>query len=107
MGKRSLHVETKIISTITGKLRLPMPPTHYATSLGNQRMTDAETIAAIRTQTLALLAAITAEPKPSYSIDGQSMAWTDYLAQLRQMIAWCDEKLAGIEPVEIETQGTM
>lgn len=68
-------------------------------------MTDAETIATIRTQTLALISAITAEPKPSYSIDGQSMAWADYLAQLRETVAWCDEKLTGIEPVEVETHG--
>ena len=68
-------------------------------------MTDAETIALVRTQTLALIAAITSEPKPTYAIDGQSVAWADYLARLQDTVDWCDRKLAGEEPFEIDTQG--
>jgi len=55
---------------------------------------DAEQIATIKTQTLARIAEITAEPKPSYSIDGQKVAWADYLRQLLATVNWCDNKLA-------------
>jgi len=66
---------------------------------------DIEQIAAIKTQTLALIAQITAEPKPTYDIDGQSIAWSDYLKQLRETVEWCNERLAGEEPFEVRSQG--
>lgn len=68
-------------------------------------LTDQEQLAAIRTQTLAVMAAITSAPKPSYQIDGQSVMWAAYLEQLRRTVEWCDEKLAGYEPFEFESQG--
>lgn len=68
-------------------------------------MTDLETIAAIRSQTLAVLAAVTADPKPTYAIDGQSVAWSEYLARLQATVDWCDGKLADADPCEIHTQG--
>jgi hypothetical protein len=67
-------------------------------------MSDAETIAAIRSQTLALIDALTADPKPSYSIDGQSVGWADYLVRLRETVDWCDRKLAEAEPFEVQTK---
>ena len=67
--------------------------------------TEAEQIRTIKSQTLAVLAEVTANPKPSYAIDGQSVSWGDYLAQLRQTVRWCDEQLAGQEPFEEHTQG--
>jgi hypothetical protein len=66
---------------------------------------DAEQIAAIKTQTLARIAEITAEPKPTYNIDGQMVDWADYLKQLRQTIDWCNRILAGEEPLEFQSQG--
>ena len=66
---------------------------------------DAAQIASIKTQTLALIAQITSEPKPTYNIDGQSVAWSDYLNQLRQTVDWCNEKMAGEEPFEFRSQG--
>ena len=66
---------------------------------------DAEQIAAIKTQTLALIAQITAEPKPTYDVDGQMIAWGDYLKQLRQTVDWCNRKLAGEEPFEFRSRG--
>jgi hypothetical protein len=68
-------------------------------------MSDADTIATIKTQTLAIIATITASPKPSYSIDGQSISWGEYLAQLQQTVAWCDSQAAGESPVELHSQG--
>lgn len=59
----------------------------------------------IRSQTLALITEITAHPKPTYTIDGQSVAWTDYLAQLQKTVEWCDRMIASEEPVEIVSRG--
>ena len=67
--------------------------------------TDQEQIRTIKSQTLALLADVTTIPKPSYSIDGQSVSWSDYLAQLRETVRWCDQQLAGEEPFEEHTRG--
>jgi hypothetical protein len=66
---------------------------------------DSQQIAAIKSQTLAGISEITAAPKPTYSIDGQTVAWSDYLQQLRQTVDWCDEKLAGETPFEFQTRG--
>ena len=44
------------------------------------------------------MAEITAQPKPTYQIDGQLVAWGDYLTQLQRTIDWCNEKLAGERP---------
>jgi len=66
---------------------------------------DQEQLQTIKTQTLALIAQITATPKPSYSIDGQSVSWTDYLAQLTQTTAWCDQQLARGETFEQHSRG--
>lgn len=67
--------------------------------------TEAEQVAAIRAQALATLASITAEPKPSYAIDGQSVSWGEYLRQLRETVAWCERQLAVAEPFEERSQG--
>ncbi len=63
--------------------------------------TDTEQIALIRSQALALIAEITAQPKPTYMIDGQTVSWTGYLKQLRDTVAWCDARLA--VPAEVRS----
>ena len=56
----------------------------------------------IRSQTLSIIAEVTANPKPTYSIDGQAVSWTEYLAQLQKTISWCDDMLAREDgPVEV------
>lgn len=65
---------------------------------------DIEQIALIKTQTLARIVEITAEPKPTYQIDGQSVEWGDYLNQLQKTIAWCNAQLAAHSPVEVQSQ---
>lgn len=67
--------------------------------------TDSEQIATIKSQTLAIIAEITASPKPNYNIAGRQIAWGDYLKQLQETVKWCDEQAAGSEPFEIVTQG--
>lgn len=66
---------------------------------------DLEQIRTIKSQTLALVAQITSEPKPSYSVDGQKVSWSEYLARLQATVDWCERKLAGQEPFEIHSQG--
>jgi len=68
-------------------------------------MSDSETIQTIKSQTLAVLAEITANPKPSYAIDGQQVSWNEYLRQLQATADWCDKQLATAEPVELHTSG--
>ena len=67
--------------------------------------TDAEQIRTIRSQTLARIAEVSASHKPSYSVNGQSVSWTQYVADLRATVAWCDEQLGSEEPFEIYSQG--
>jgi hypothetical protein len=66
---------------------------------------DAEQIAAIKTQTLARIAELTAHPKPTYQIDGQKVAWGDYLQQLRGTVDWCNQKLSAEGPFEFPSRG--
>lgn len=66
---------------------------------------DLEQIQAIKSQALARIAELTAQPKPTYFLDGQSVSWNDYLARLQATVDWCDRQLAGQEPVEVHSQG--
>ncbi|MEM8944133.1 MAG: hypothetical protein AAGD11_03040 [Planctomycetota bacterium] len=65
-----------------------------------------EQVTAIRSQTLAQLAQLRATPKPTYSIDGQQVAWQSYIDSLERTVDWCDEKLTGYQPFELRSQGT-
>jgi len=66
---------------------------------------DLEQIRTIKSQTLAIIAELTANPKPTYYVDGQTVSWNDYLARLQATVDWCERKLAGEEPFEIRSQG--
>lgn len=65
---------------------------------------DVETIRRIRAQTLALMEELTKQPKPTYRLEGQEIAWSEYMAQLQAVADWCQRKLAELEPVELRTQ---
>jgi hypothetical protein len=67
-------------------------------------MSDQEQIQLIRQQTLTQLIDLRANPKPTYSIDGQMVSWTDYANSLQRTIDWCDTKLVGLEPFEIRSR---
>jgi hypothetical protein len=66
--------------------------------------TDLEQIATIKTQTLARIVEITAQPKPTYDIDGQKVNWETYLKQLQTTAAWCDQQLNANDPYEATSQ---
>ena len=64
-----------------------------------------EPIRTIKRQTLARIAEITEQPKPSYQVDGQQVAWAEYLGQLRATVDWCNRTLAAAQPCEVHSQG--
>ena len=66
---------------------------------------DYEQIEAIKSQTLAQLVALRADPKPTYSIDGQTVSWTAYIRSLEETIEWCNAQLRGLQPAEVESRG--
>jgi hypothetical protein len=67
-------------------------------------MTDIEQIQSIRSQTLAQLDAIRANPKPTYWLDGQRVHWQEYAESVQKTVDWCDQKLADYEPFEVRSQ---
>lgn len=67
--------------------------------------TSLQQIQTIRSQTLSLLADLTTSPKPNYNVEGRSVSWGDYMKQLRETIAWCDEQESAYDISEVLTQG--
>jgi hypothetical protein len=61
---------------------------------------DVGAILQIKRQTLATLAELAREPKPTYKIDGAVVSWTEYQESLRQTIDWCDKQLNALTPFE-------
>jgi len=61
--------------------------------------TDNEQLITIRSLALARIAEITAAPKPNYTIDGQQVAWADYLRQLQATVDWCNGRLTDDGPI--------
>lgn len=49
--------------------------------------TTKETLIQTRKNLIAVREEISRSPKPSYSIDGQSVSWTEYMAMLGEQIA--------------------
>jgi hypothetical protein len=68
-------------------------------------MSNTAQLETIKANTLDQMAAVSAERKPSYSENGQSFAWTEYLEHLQRRVDWCNQQLAAEEPIEIATQG--
>ena len=68
-------------------------------------LSDQQQIKKIKIQTLDQLEDLRANPKPTYSIDGQTVSWTHYVETLQGTVDWCDRKLADSEPFEIHTRG--
>ena len=61
-------------------------------------------IRSIRAQTLAIMDEITKTPKPTYSLDGQSVSWEAYLKRIQETVTWCNAQLAADDAWEIRTQ---
>jgi len=67
-------------------------------------MSNATDIQTIKDQAIANMLEITAHPKPSYSVDGHSWSWTEYMAQLQSTIQWCNSQLTAETPFEVVSQ---
>lgn len=52
----------------------------------------------------AKIAEAAADPKPNYSVDGQTVSWGDYLKQLQDAYNRTEQMLIVDEPFEIESQ---
>ncbi|GAB6164273.1 hypothetical protein JCM19992_02730 [Thermostilla marina] len=68
-------------------------------------MNDLETVKTIRSQALEILRRLTENPKPSYTIDGQQVSWSEYLNRMTAVVDWCDRRLAEADPVQIVSRG--
>ena len=68
-------------------------------------MADVDTLKTIKTQTLAILEEITADPKPTYMLDGQSVSWTAYHRMLFDQIESLNKQIAAEEPFEVQSYG--
>ena len=66
---------------------------------------DREQLETILSLTLAQLVELRASPKPTYTLDGQSVSWQSYAESLERTVDWCQRKLAAEEPYEIHSQG--
>ncbi|MDO4570319.1 MAG: hypothetical protein Q4D38_08050 [Planctomycetia bacterium] len=61
----------------------------------------------IKNQTLTIIEEITKSPKPTYTLEGQRVAWEEYLQQLQETVEWCDKMMANTTPFEMcTTAGT-
>lgn len=67
--------------------------------------TDAAQLATIKSQVLALLVDLTANPKPSYNIDGQQILWADYYAKLTDRLEKINKLIASDTIFEVHSQG--
>lgn len=66
--------------------------------------TDLQNLATAKSNLISTLASITANPQPSYSLDGESVSWADYQRMLTDQIKAINELIA-IEgsPYELRT----
>lgn len=62
-----------------------------------------ENLKTARNNIAANLAAITASPKPTYTIDGRTVDWNGLFTSYTNQLQVLDDKIAGAEPFEIET----
>lgn len=65
-------------------------------------MSDAETIAQIKSDALAKIAEI--QGRADYAADGQQFQFQNMVAELKKTVAWCDEQLQSDDPVEVISQ---
>ncbi len=66
-------------------------------------MTELEKLEAIRDNIYAELATITASPKVSYSIDGQSVSWSERFSSLMNALETLNTLILAASPYELQT----
>jgi hypothetical protein len=64
-----------------------------------------ENLSTARDNIAANLAAMTADPKPNYTIDGQSVSWQSLFDSYLQQLEKLNAQIAAADPFEIHSQG--
>lgn len=64
-------------------------------------MTDLASVQLIRSEALAALAADLANPKPDYSIDGQTVSRAQYRQSLMETVKWSFLQEQTLDPYEL------
>lgn len=68
-------------------------------------MSQLQTLLTIRDNLLARIQEVTANPKPNYSIDGQTVQWQSYLDSLFAKLESVNGQINAAEPFEEVTRG--
>ncbi len=68
-------------------------------------MTYIDDLTTARDQAASLIKDITASPKPSYSVDGQTVSWTQYLAELTKQVKDLNYLITAGKPYEHQSVG--
>lgn len=63
-----------------------------------------QNLVTIRDNIAASLASISANPKPNYSVDGQTVSHADFFAMLMNQLKAANAAISAGTPFEIETQ---
>ena len=66
--------------------------------------TDLENLRSIKSQLIAALADLTANPKPTYSVNGQSFSWSEHRAGLMQQLTEVNGLIQAESPYELKSQ---
>jgi hypothetical protein len=81
-------------------------PTGHSPFFIGGDMTYIDDLKTARDNIATLIKDITANPKPSYSIDGQTVQWAAYLRALTSQMEVIDKAINAGEPYEFETTAT-
>ena len=68
-------------------------------------MSEATTLATIKSNILARLGEITSQPKPNYNIDGQQISWQSYFDSLMANLERINLQINASEPFEEVSRG--
>lgn len=67
-------------------------------------MSNASDLETIKSNLITALKTASANPKPNYSIDGQSVSWADYIKMLNDQITAVNLQINNETPYEYETR---
>ena len=68
--------------------------------------TYAENLVTARNNIAARLAEVTANPKPDYSIDGESWSWSSYVTMLTNQLSVLEKSIITADgPFEVRSRG--
>jgi hypothetical protein len=69
-------------------------------------MSEATTLTTIKSNILAQLEDLSANPKPNYSIDGQQVSWQSHFDSLMMSLDRINAQINASDPYEIVSRGT-